>query len=147
MNSQRPESRNRRKAFWGPRPVPRRPGFRPGRRGLGFEALEDRRLLAASQFQLVWTGDYPAGDDVNQATIGDFNADGKPDVAVSNFNDSGEKADEVLFGNRPGKGTAKRADRGRVAEDLAWLYEFDPRALKRESSRVREVFSHEDLLA
>jgi hypothetical protein len=49
------------------------------------EALEDRTLLSVNFAPAV---NFDAGGHVSSVAVGDFNDDGKPDLAVANFNDA-----------------------------------------------------------
>src|SRR5262245_55779522 len=60
------------------------------------EVLEDRALLTGSFASPVL---YPAGTGPNSVAVGDFNADGRPDLAVANENSASVS---VLLGTGDG---------------------------------------------
>src|SRR5262245_64097266 len=60
------------------------------------EALEDRTALSVN---FAPTVNYPAGDGSYSVAVGDFNRDGRHDLAVSNFSTN---TVSVLLGNGDG---------------------------------------------
>ena len=67
------------------------------------EALEDRTLL--SSFSLSPPVSYPVGVGPSSLVVGDFNGDGKPDLAVANYQSNSVS---VLLGNGDGTFQAAR---------------------------------------
>ncbi len=67
------------------------------RRRLSLESLEDRTLFSAISFSAP--ANYPVGYAPNSVKVGDFNGDGRPDLAVANLNSD---TVSVLLGNRDG---------------------------------------------
>src|SRR4051812_14342844 len=91
------------------------PGTKRNRRRDAFqEAASRRQLLEALEnrclFSFTWTGDFPVGPNPQTVATGDFNNDGKADLATANYNDG---TVSVLLGDGLGRfGAARQSAAG-----------------------------------